>query len=140
MMKRGVCMMVACLVLAVVAGCATTAKQSPEDMIKDQLLGWKAAMEAQDVDKIMSSFSDSFKHYDWRDKAGARDFIADAKDMGYLEGVEVLLDDMEIKVEGDKATVYPIDISGAFGSLSMELNLTKEGNAWLVTGLDAAGL
>ncbi len=140
MMKRGVWMLTACLLLALVAGCATTAKKSPEDMIKDQLLGWKAAMEAQDVDKIMANFSDNFKHYDWKDKAGAKDFITDAKDMGYLDGVEVLLDDMEIKVEGDTATVYPVDISGAFGSLAMELNLTKEGGTWLVTGLDAAGL
>ncbi|MBW7864949.1 MAG: hypothetical protein H3C30_11125 [Candidatus Hydrogenedentes bacterium] len=140
MMKRGVCMLTACLLLAVVAGCATAAKKSPEDLIKEQLMGWKAAMEAQDVDKIMANFSDNFKHYDWKDKAGAKDFIADAKDMGYLEGIEVLLDDMEIKVEGDKATVYPIDISGAFGSLSMELSLAKEGDTWMVVGLDAAGL
>ncbi|NLF58963.1 MAG: hypothetical protein GX580_15140, partial [Candidatus Hydrogenedens sp.] len=50
MMKRGVCMLTACLLLAVVAGCATAAKKSPEDLIKEQLMGWKAAMEAQDVD------------------------------------------------------------------------------------------
>ncbi len=131
-----------CLVMALVAaGCATTGGgKSPEEQIKDQVAAWKTAFEAGDVDGVMKSFSEKFEHYDWQDKAGAKEFIAEAKDMGYLDGVTVGTDEMEIKLEGDKATVYPIDISGSFGSVTLELTMAKEAAGWLVVGLDAAGL
>ncbi len=140
MKKLAVMSVALCVLAAVITGCATTAKKSPEDAIKEQIAAWKVAMEAQDIDKVMTFFSPNFEHYDWKDKAGAQAFLNDAKDMGYLEGAEILTTDMEIKLEGDKATVYPIDVNTVAGSVTLELTLANEGGTWLVVGLDAAGL
>lgn len=122
-------------------GCQTGAsKMTPEEQIKVEMENWRTAMANKDLDGIMALFSDNFKHYDWRNKDGARQFIKDAIDIGYLDGIDVILEDAEIKVDGQSATVYPVDIVGGFGSLTMELMLANEGGKWLLVGMDAPGL
>ncbi len=120
------------------AGCVTGEK--PEDAVQKQLEAFKAGMLAEDIDAIMAPFSESFSHYEWGDKAGARDFLSQAIDMGYLEGLEVNIENAEKKIEGDTASVYPIEISGPFGSVTLELIFTKEAGGWMITGLDASGI
>ncbi len=129
-------LVVVCAV-ALVAGCATT---PPEDLIKAQMAAFKAGIVAQNIDAIMAPFSEAFEHYEWGDKAGAKDFMNQAIDMGYLEGVEVNIDDAQVTVDGDKATAEPIEISGSFGSITVELAFTKEEGGWMITGLDASGI
>jgi len=129
-------LLVVCAVV-LVAGCATT---PPEDLIKAQVAAFKNGIVAQNIDAIMAPFSEAFEHYEWGDKAGAKDFMNQAIDMGYLEGVEVNIDDAKVTVEGDKATVEPIEISGSFGSVTVQLSFTKEEGGWMITGLDAEGI
>jgi len=121
-------------VLAVVAGCATV---KPEEQVAKQVDAFKALILAKDIDGLMGLFSDAFEHYEWGDKAGAKDFMQQAKDMGYMDGLTVDTSKAEKKIEGNKASVYPIEISGSFGSTTVELIFTKEKDAWKVTGLDA---
>ncbi len=126
----------------VVAGCATSMKAalSPEEEIAAQLEAWRDAMTNKDIEGIMALFSEKFSHYDWQDKAGAKMFIEEAMNLGYLDDVTVLLDDAEIKVDGDVASVYPVDIEGSFGAISMELIVSRTNGTWLLTGMDAPGL
>lgn len=142
-MKTGVfCIALAALYIgAILTGCATTGgAATPEEDIRIQMERWRTAMIDHDLDAIMAVFSDKFEHFDWRDKAGARQFIQEAIDIGYLDDIEVHLDQAEIKVDGTLASVYPVNLAGAFGSLTMELFLTRENGKWLVTGLDAPGM
>ncbi len=127
--------------LVVLAGCATGGS-NPQDAVAKQIDGYVTATQNQDVDGIMAVFSEDFEHYEWGDKAGAEEFMSEANDMGYLEDIEVFLEDMEIDVDGDggTATAYPIEMTGAFGSITLELTFTNEDGTWLVTGLDASGL
>lgn len=127
---------VVCAVV-LLAGCATT---PPEDLIKAQVGAFKAGIVAQNIDAIMAPFSEAFEHNEWGDKAGAKDFMKQAIDMGYLEGVEVNIDEVKVTVTGDKATAEPIEISGSFGSITVELAFTKEEGGWMITGLDAEGI
>lgn len=120
------------------AGCATV--ENPVDAVTKQLEAFKAGLLAEDLDAIMAPFSESFSHYEWGDKAGARDFLSQAIDMGYLEGLEVDIENAEKKVEGDGASAYPIELSGPFGSVTLELVFTKEAGGWMITGLDASGI
>jgi len=120
------------------AGCVTGEK--PEDAVQKQLEAFKAGMLAEDIDAIMAPFSESFSHYELGDKAGARDYMSQAVDMGYLEGLEVNIENAEKKIEGDTASVYPIELSGPFGSATLELIFTKEAGGWMITGLDASGI
>lgn len=142
MMKRTALYVTVMLALVLMAGCATSGKSAmtPEQQIKAKVDAWKTALIAKDLKGVMANFSDKFENDEWGDKAGAERFIGDAIDAGYLDSVEVSDKDMKIKVEGEKATVYPIDLSGSFGSITLELACTKEKAGWMVTGVEASGL
>lgn len=124
----------------VVLGCQTTKKLTPEEAVTAQVNKFAEAMKAKNLDGVMAVFSEKFEHYEWGDKAGAREFLQQALDVGYLDDLEIDLSKIQIKVEGSTATVYPIDIRGNFGSTTIELVFTNENGNWLVTGLDASDL
>ena len=131
-----------CVLAAVVlGGCALGAKgPSDEELITGLIEEWKAAMIAQDIDKIMTAFSEEYTHYEAPDKEAMKDFMQGAIDMGYLEDAEIFLEEMELEIEEGTATLYPIDISTAAGEVTLELTLTKEDAGWLITGMDIEGL
>ncbi|HPO12936.1 MAG TPA: hypothetical protein PLI09_05790 [Candidatus Hydrogenedentes bacterium] len=124
-------------VVALMAGCATV---KPEEQVAKQVDAFKAAMLAKDIDGLTTLFSDAFEHYEWGDKAGAKDFMSQAKEMGYMDGLTIDTAKAEKKIEGNKASVYPIEVSGSFGSATVELIFTKEKEGWKITGLDIQGL
>jgi len=93
-----------------------------------------------DIDGMMAFISDDFEHYQYGDKAGLRDFLGQALDMGYLEGLEVDMSDMEIEEEGDLVILYPVEIIGIFGSATFEYVLKQENGDWRVVEFDATGI
>ncbi len=127
-------------VALVIVGCQTAKKVSPEEAITAQVNKFAEALKAKNIDGVMAGFSEKFEHYEWGDKAGAREFLQQASDAGYLDGLVVDLGSMQIKLEGNTATVYPIEISGNFGSTTVELIFTNEDGNWLITGLDASDI
>ena len=132
---------VACVVAAMLAGCATGGKgASDEELIRSVLDVWAAGQAEQDADKVMTCYSEDFSNYEIPDKDAVRDFIEQAIDMGYYEGVEVLFDDAEIEIDGATATVYPIDWSSDAGEVTIETVLTKEAGDWLITDMEIEGL
>ena len=119
------------------SGCATgPSGPSDEELIKEAASGMTAAMVAQDLDKLMTFFSEDFENWEWGDKAGFKDFIGEAIDMGYLESAEVDMEDAEYKIEDGTGTVSPIELTASFGSATLEATLKKEGTAWLIVGMD----
>lgn len=124
----------------IVVGCQTGKKVTPEEAISAQVNKFAEALKAKNLDGVMAVFSEKFEHYEWGDKAGAREFLQQALDAGYLDDLQVDLSQMQIKVEGSKGTAYPIDIKGNFGSTTVELIFTNENGNWLVTGLDASDI
>lgn len=119
---------------------APAAAASPEEAAKAAIKTFVEAAGKGEYDKMLSIFSDKFEHYEYGDKAGLKDFLTQAGDMGYLEGLELNLDGAEYKLEGDRLTVYPVELSGSFGSLTFEYVFVKEGDAWKVISFDASGL
>ena len=131
----------ACCLAVTLVGCNSMGGKSPEEAINDALDTYQTGLVEQNVDTIMLAFAENFEHYEWGDKAGAREFMSQAADMGYLEDIELIRDEMELEIEGDSAVAYPIDLEGSFGALTLELTFGKQDDgAWLITGLDAAGL
>lgn len=116
------------------------AEEDPKALVMAGIQQWMDSLKKQDIDGMMQMVSDKFEHYEFGDKDGLRDFLQQAMDMGYLEGVDVDASDVEVEIEGSEATVYPIDVIGAFGSITLEFIATKEGDEWKVTGMDAAGI
>ena len=123
------------LFAVIICGCASLGKgPSDEDLIAGTLADWKAAVEAQDIDKMMAVYSEDFEGEGGAGKPEAREFIEGAKEQGYLDDAEVYLEDAETVIEADTATVAPIGLEGAFGSVDLELYLTKEADGvWRVT-------
>lgn len=126
--------------------CAASAEEgaapaaSPSDRAMEAAKAWGAALAEQDLDKVMAIFSDDFEHYEYGDKQGISDFIGQAMDMGYLEDLEVDLDDAEAEVDGNEVIIYPIDLLGAFGSVTFELVFKEKDGEMKIVGLDASGI
>lgn len=93
-----------------------------------------------DIDGMMEFISEDFEHYQYGDKVGLRDFMSQAQDMGYLEGLEVDMDSMEIEEDGDVVILYPVEIMGIFGSATFEYVLRQEDGEWRVIEFDATGI
>jgi len=124
------------VVAMVVCGCAAFGKgPSDEELIGAVLEKWKAATVAQDIEAQTALLSENFEGSEG-DKAETKAFMQQVKDMGYLDDAEVTLEEAEITIEGDTATVYPIEIVTAMGMATVELELTKEDTGWMITGME----
>ena len=64
----------------------------------------------------------------------------DAIATGYLDDIEIKTEDAEIKIDGNKATVYPVDIEGTFGTVTLELVGELRDGKYMLTTLDAFGI
>lgn len=137
-MKKLVLGLVApCLVVILISACATSGPQlSDEELIEVLTEESMEAIKAQDVDKLMTYFSEDFSNYQVGDKEGLRDFITNAKDMGYLDGLEVDLSEKETTINGNEATGGPVILKGSFGSIDLMLDGVKEEGAWKVIDMD----
>lgn len=97
-------------------------------------------LKTQDIEKIGACFADDFEHYEYGDKEGIKDFLGQAVDMGYLEDLEVNLDDAEAEADGEEIVVYPVEIMGAFGSVTLELVFKDKAGEMKISGMDASGI
>lgn len=141
-MKYGIMATVVCMTIAVFSGCSTLGNQmSDEDMIKQTIGNMKTALETKDIDLLMGTFSDDFYHPEVGGKEEGREMLQTAIDAGYADDGEVFLEDMAITMNEDgTATVYPIDLSGPPGSISVELTLKKEETGWLIVEVAPDGM
>lgn len=115
------------------AGCATFGGGDDDAALIDAMLhGFEAAFVANDLDQIMSYYSDDFDSPDQGDKAAIREFLGGAIDQGFLEDAEVDRSEAEVNIAGATATVYPVEISAAFGSATLNLGLAKEDAGWKI--------
>ena len=110
------------------------------DLVKAVVEKFGTSAAKEDMEGMMSVFSDSFEHYQYGDKAGVKEFLQQSADMGYLEGIEFSMEDAEFEKDGETISVYPVDVEGSFGSITFEYVLKKEGDAWKIVEFDASGL
>ncbi len=121
--------------LCLVAGCQMGA--SDEEQLTAALGQWKAALEAQDLDKMVEPYSDNYEGEQGEGKEGVREFLEGLMDQGYLEEIEMDISEAEIKIEGDKATVGPIRYSSDDFDIEMMRILKKEADGvWRVVGVE----
>jgi hypothetical protein len=123
-------------------GAASEEAKSPKDLAMEGIQGYIDGAMKGDVDAMMSWVSDGFEHYEYGDQAGLRDFLQEASDMGYLEDLEVSMEDTEVEVEDDGAVIlYPVDIEGMFGAATFEYVLQKQDDGkYRIIGMDVSGI
>jgi ketosteroid isomerase-like protein len=120
------------------AGCEMAGGPSDEAQLTAALGRWKAALEAQDLDKMMEPYSDDYKGGSGEGgREGVRLFLKGMMDEGALEDVEMDISEAEIKIEGDKATVGPIRYSSDEFEIEMMRTLKKESDGvWRVVAAE----
>ncbi len=133
------------LVVALAIGCATGMKgASDEECIETLLRTWEASIVEVDVDKVLTTYSENFSHdgyeYDAADKEGLREYIEYSIEEGYFDGVEISFDDAETIIEGNTATVYPIEYVNDLGAVTIGLTVTKAKDGWRFTDMEIEGL
>jgi len=139
------------LSLALLVGCATGPKgPTDEELVMQQVQALIDDLFAGNVDNLLSYVSEDFYHYEAGDKASLADHLEQGKQMGYTENVpgwleeheaEVNLDQAVVTVDGNKATVYPIEISGDLGSVTVELGYQKDADGvWRIVEADVEGV
>lgn len=134
-MRTGFLTIVLALGMAAVmaGGCATTGGKSDQASIEKVLADWKAALEKQDIDAMMTAYSEEFTTDRGNTKAELKEFFVNAKDQGYLEGATADLTAAVIKIEDGSATVAPVTLSSDAGELQASLVMKKEADkAWRI--------
>jgi ketosteroid isomerase-like protein len=105
---------------------------SDEDLVNATMADWKAALIAHDMDKLMLTYSEDYVNTQGGDKESVREFIAGVIEQGYLDNVKVNLEDAQIKIEGGKANVGPLEVISDTGTYLLDYKLQKEKKAWLI--------
>ncbi len=118
--------------LGLTLGCAGMKKPSNEEQISTVINNLKAALEAKDKVKVLSTLSEKFDQPDIGDKAAVADLIQMGIDMGYVDDGKVDLTQMQIKVDGNTATAGPIEASSSPGSVTVMIDLAKEADGWKI--------
>lgn len=127
--------------LILMCGCATGPKGPTDvELIAAQAENFKTALLAKDIDALMETISEDFYHPEMGDKAAAKDFLEQAMDSGYLDEAEMDLENAETEIEGDTATVYPLELSGPAGSVTIGLDLKKDAEGWFISEIDVEGV
>jgi ketosteroid isomerase-like protein len=111
---------------------------SDEELVANTLAEWKAGLVEENLDRFLATFSDDFSSSQGGGKAEVGDFIGGAMEQGYLEDVEVNVEDAEVTIEGDSATVSPVELDGVFGVMSFGITLKKENGTWRIIGMEEA--
>lgn len=110
-----------------------TAKRAGGGSIQSVVNDIMAALKAQDFEKMTSFYADDFSSDQGGGKEEMKQFLIGAKEQGMLDGLDVNIEGMTVKVDGDKATVEGIEVEGAFGVASLGFELEKRDGKWLVT-------
>jgi len=121
------------------AASVSPAQQAVIDQVREQGLKLKAAFEAQDIEAVVALFADDAVGIDNTDKAGIEEFLTQAKDMGYLEDLEVDVAETEFTVEPDKVLVCPVTLYGAFGSITLDLTFAPRAGDWKIIAIEQSG-
>jgi len=120
------------LTLLAVTGCATAPK-TPDGYaeVAAFMQQWKQAIFANDINRIMALYSDQFTS-EFGDKAAITEIMADlAQKMDDQDG-RLNLEDADIAVSGDKASVKPISIGTRKGAVCRSVYLQKKDGRWLI--------
>jgi len=100
MKKVAVFSMVLGMAVLMVAGCATTAKgPSDEEQIRQRIQEGIAGLKAKNYDLFGGMVSENFSSAVVGDKNDLLDYLKNADDMGFLDELEVSLDDAVITVD-----------------------------------------
>jgi len=125
--KHGILGVSVCLA-ALVLGCATTPEgPTTEDFIMGTLNSFKTGLEALDIDKMMTCFSEDFSSNQIGGKDELRTVLEDYKNGGDLNNARV---DMAVAnfttLEDGTISVFPVDVRTDAGMAVLEFKVKQD--------------
>ena len=135
-MKKLVIMKLGVVVLAaaLIGGCQMGA--TDEALINTTIGTWKEALIAQDLDKLMETYSEDFESMEGGDKEASREFLEGFFEQGYVDGAEVDLEEAETTIEENEAEVSGVELILEEATVTLDFTLQKEEKAWLIVGVE----
>ena len=135
-MKKSVIMKLGVVVLAaaLIGGCQMGA--TDEALINTTIGTWKEALIAQDLDKLMETYSEDYESMEGGDKEATREFMEEVFDQGWVDNAEVDLEEAETTIEENEAEVSGVELILEQGTITLDFTLQKEKGAWLIVGVE----
>ncbi len=124
----------------------TRADKSDYDLAQQVARILKKSLETRNVRLLAAIISEDFYHPELElESERGREVIIElaqmVADAGYLESTSIFLEDMQVTImENGTISLYPIDLSGDWGAVSVELILQKEDGLWRVITLNPDGM
>ena len=120
------------------SGCAGLQRgPSDEELLRELLGGWQAAMDEGDVDKVLSFYSKDYKGARGTGYEGLAERMEQMLALLEEYDVEISTADANIEIEGKAAALGPVVLDSSFGSRDMSINATKEADGvWRITGTE----
>jgi len=137
-MKKWVVVCLGVLAVVLVCGCIGMRGPSDEELIANTMTTWQEAIMAPDVETLMATYSEEYETSEVPDKESMRQFMEMIADQGYLDDMEVSMEEAETVIDGETATVSPVEIGTAMGSMTIEFTLQKEDGAWLIVNSESS--
>ncbi|MFC1737532.1 hypothetical protein ACFL1G_00590 [Planctomycetota bacterium] len=107
--------------------CGCQFGSSDQQLVCNTMAGWKNAVTEKNLDAIMENYSEDFTSERGTGKEQTRDFMESIIYQGYLDDVEIDIDNADINITDDTAEFYPVQIqSQMVQSLSLKFTLKKE--------------
>jgi len=123
----------AIFIVALACGCQSSGL-TDEKLINTTMTDWKTALTAQDLDKLMATYSDNYAS----DKASGKDAVRERMtkifEQGWMDNVKVNLEGAAITIDGDKAEFGPVKFTSDEGMFTRQFTLQKEHGSWLLVG------
>ena len=122
--------------MLLMVGCLDSQAQkgSSKKAVKQVLQQLVTAYEKEDVETILSLYSEDFEGGDGNGKEQLVELLNGMKDQGYLTDTELNIEDVKLKVEGDTVTAAPLTYSGGWGQVDYTTTFKKEGSGWKAIG------
>ena len=122
------------LLLAVLAptGCVTTGK-APDDraQVMAVVQQWKQGLLANDIPRLMSLYSENFRS-EFGDKAEIEKILAELGGRMVDEDGRIDIENADLAVNGDKASLKPVSIGTRKGAVCRSLYLAKKDGRWII--------
>ncbi len=122
------------------AAAAASTAPTPEKSLNDGIGKVKEAAVKGDVAGMMAVVSKDFQQSQIGGKDGLESAIQGLMATGqlqeYAKDTEISIAKATVKVENGTATVYPVDVTGPWGTATLSLTAKLEGDAWKVVGAE----
>ncbi len=117
---------------------------TPEEALEQYTTRIIEAAKESDLDALMEILSDDFMVPQVGGKEELRTFLEGVLDQGiideYIDSVEIYTEDAEFEEEDGELIVYPVDVEGDFGMVTLEFRARMEDGIYKLTGIEIYGI